>query len=313
MMNNVAVIGAGTMGHGIALQFALNGTPTMLYDQSEQALHHALEKMKTTLHIFEKERYKLKYSLEEIIDLITFTTNINDLKEVDFITECVIENLEIKQKIFKELDLLCKAETIFASNTSSLKLNDIFKDVNQHKTKCLLTHWFNPPHIVPLVELLKNDDTEDRVFNLVKDFLEMNGKVTITVKKEVPGLVANRIQVAMAREVLSLLEEGVASPKDLDLAITGGPGFRLSVSGLLEVIDFGGIDVWNKVIEELQPEIASHQSAYQVIQEKIANGHFGVKTGSGFYAYPGKSFDEYTLERDRNLLKHLLNTPKFSQ
>lgn len=313
MMNNVAVIGAGTMGHGIALQFALNGTPTILYDQSEQALHHALEKMKTTLHIFEKERYQLKYSLEEIIDLITFTTNINDLKEVDFITECVIENLEIKQKIFKELDLLCKAETIFASNTSSLKLNDIFKDVNQHKTKCLLTHWFNPPHIVPLVELLKNDDTEDRVFNSVKDFLEMNGKVTITVKKEVPGLVANRIQVAMAREVLSLLEEGVASPKDLDLAITGGPGFRLSVSGLLEVIDFGGIDVWNKVIEELQPEIASHQSAYRVIQEKIANGHFGVKTGSGFYAYPGKSFDEYTLERDRNLLKHLLNTPKFSQ
>lgn len=313
MINNVAVIGAGTMGHGIALQFALNGTPTILYDQSDQALHHALEKMKTTLHIFEKERYKLKYSLEEIIDLITFTTNINDLKEVDFITECVIENLEIKQKIFKELDLLCKAETIFASNTSSLKLNDIFKDVNQHKTKCLLTHWFNPPHIVPLVELLKNDDTEDRVFNSVKDFLEMHGKVTITVKKEVPGLVANRIQVAMAREVLSLLEEGVASPKDLDLAITGGPGFRLSVSGLLEVIDFGGIDVWNKVIEELQPEIASHQSAYWVIQEKIANGHFGVKTGSGFYAYPGKSFDEYTMERDRNLLKHLLNTPKFSQ
>lgn len=311
MLKNAAVIGAGTMGSGIALQFALNGTPTILCDLSHQALEEAKNKIKAYLDIYQSENYHFKLPVEQILNSISYTTNLEELADVDFITECVTENLAIKQSIFQKLDVLCKEDAIFASNTSSLKLSDIYKVVTIHKSRCILTHWFNPPHIVPLVELLKNKYTADDVYESVDKFLKEHGKVTIEVKKEVPGLVANRIQIAMAREVLSLLEEGVASPEDLDIAVTGGPGFRLALSGLLEIMDFGGIDVWNKVIEGLQPEIASHSSNYKVIENKIERGDYGVKTGRGFYKYPGKSLDEYTLERDKNLLRLLKHTDNF--
>lgn len=306
MINKVAIIGAGTMGYGIAFQFALKGTPTILCDKSERALDRARERFEKYLHIFQNEGYNMDLSSEEVINAVTFTTEIKDVADADFITECVVENLAVKQAIFKELDTICKADAILASNTSSLKLVDIIKEVKQHRTRCLLTHWFNPPHIVPLVELLVADETEAEVYDTVKQFLHSHSKVTIDVKKEVPGLVANRIQVAMAREVLSLLEDGVASPEDLDLAITNGPGFRLSLSGLLEIIDFGGIDVWSEVIKQLQPEIASHTNSYQTIHEKIASDHLGVKTGVGFYEYPNQSFDEYILNRDAKLLRQLI-------
>lgn len=115
------------------------------------------------------------------------------------------------------------------------------------------------------------------------------------------------------REVLSLLEDGVADSKDLDLAITAGPGFRLSISGLLEIMDFGGIDIWEKVINQLQPKIASDNNEYTIIAEKIKSGDYGVKTGNGFYEYPNGSFDNYIFARDQNLLKHLIHLQKINK
>lgn len=231
-----------------------------------------------------------------------------DLANVDLVIESVSENLTLKQTIFKELDEVCDEDTIFASNTSSLKLSDITRDVTKHKNRTLLTHFFNPAHIVPLVELLRSSDTSEEAFNDVKTFLEENNKVTIEVKKEVAGLVANRIQVAMAREALSLIEDGVVSEKDLDTAIFEGPGFRFSTSGLLKIIDFGGLDVWKVVLDGLQPEIESSVRSYKKIDQKVEEGTIGVKSGKGFYDYPGKSFDGFIMERDTELVKQLLNT-----
>lgn len=306
MFKTAGVVGAGTMGHGIAMQFAMNGMQTWVYDISEKALQEARRKIDRHVQLFEEEGYNSKIHLSHIDRYLHFTTDLSDLSEVDFVTECVKEDLATKHQVFKQLDEICKEEAILVSNTSSLRLSDIFKVLKKHRERSMLTHWFNPPHIVPLVELLKSEDTADETYVEVKNFLESVGKVTIEVKKETPGLVANRIQIAMAREVLTLLEEGVADERDLDLAITSGPGFRLSSSGLLEIIDFGGIDVWQKVMEELQPVIASGVKAFTTMTDKVENGDYGVKTGKGFYEYPGKSFDAYLLERDRKLLRHLM-------
>lgn len=308
MIKNLGVIGAGTMGFGIAFQFAINGVPSKLCDVSEETLATAKEKFEVYLNLFRSEGYEIRLSDEEIQKNISYTTSMEDLAGCDFIIESVSENLALKQKLFKQLDDICAPQTILASNTSSLKLSDITVDVEKHKEQIVLTHFFNPPHIVPLVELLRTEHTREEVFNEVKAFLEQNGKVTIEVKKEVAGLVANRIQVAMAREALSLIEDGVVSEEDLDTAIFDGPGFRFSSSGLLKIIDFGGLDIWKVVLEELQPKIESQSRKFSIIEDRVADGSIGVKTGAGFYEYPGKGFNEYVMERDKKLVQHLLNT-----
>lgn len=308
LISKVGVIGAGTMGFGIAFQFAINGVHTKLVDISDQMLEEAKGKFKTYLNLFRAEGYDIRLTDEEVMSYVTFTTNFRDLANVDLVIESVTENLTLKQNIFKELDEICDAKTILTSNTSSLKYSEITRHVTKHKDRTLLTHFFNPAHIVPLVELLRSSDTSEEVFNEVKTFLEKNNKVTIEVKKEVAGLVANRLQAAMVREALSLIEDGVVSEKDLDTAIFEGPGFRFSSSGLLKIMDFGGLDVWKAVMDGLQPEIESGVRSFKKIDQKVEEGTIGVKSGKGFYDYPGKSFDGFVMDRDTELVNHLLTT-----
>lgn len=306
MIENVGVIGSGTMGFGIAFQFITNGTQVTIQDINSEAFELAKEKLKTYLTIFREEGVLFTDSEEVIIDRLKFTTKIEDLKHCHLIIESATENLELKQKIFKQLDEVCDEKTILSSNTSSLKLSEITRDISEsRKQRVLLTHFFNPAHIVPLVELLKGPETLQEVYNEVDAFMKKVGKVTIEVKKEVPGLVANRIQTALAREALALLEDGVVSEHDLENAIFAGPGFRFSTSGLLKIMDFGGLDVWNIVLDQLQPALESNVRSFEVIKEKVQTNKIGVKASQGFFEYPGKSLDSYVVERDRSLVQQL--------
>ncbi|HWL12684.1 MAG TPA: 3-hydroxyacyl-CoA dehydrogenase family protein [Ureibacillus sp.] len=305
MIQKVGVIGAGTMGFGIAFQFITNGMPVVLQDIKEESLQLASEKLKTYLNIFREEGKLFEDSDEEILDRLSFTTTIETVAECDLVIESATENLALKQKIFGQLDEICAEHTILTSNTSSLKLSEITQYVEKHKDKVMLTHFFNPAHIVPLVELLKGPDTKQEIYDEVKILMEKIGKVTIEVRKEMPGLVANRIQTALAREALSLLEDGVVSEKDLENAIFAGPGFRFATSGLLKIMDFGGLDVWDIVMDQLQPEIESNVRSYDVLKEKREQGNLGVKSSKGFFDYPGKGLNDYVIDRDRSLIQQL--------
>ncbi|KOO52201.1 3-hydroxyacyl-CoA dehydrogenase family protein [Viridibacillus arvi] len=308
MIKTVGIIGAGTMGFGIAFQFAINGTKVILNDLSEEILQVTINKFDKYLDIFRRQGFDIALTNEEVYKNVQLTTSLMDLKDCQLIIETASENLEVKQAIFKELDNICSENTILASNTSSLRLSDIVVHVEKHRSKVLLTHFFNPAHIVPLVEMLKNNETEEKVYTDVKTFLESQNKVTIEVKREVAGLVANRIQVALAREALALLEDGVVSKEDLETALFAGPGFRFSSSGLLKIIDFGGLDIWNIVLDQLQPKVESSVRDFCVIKDRVQAGNIGVKSGKGFFEYPGKGFDSYVVERDESLVRHLLNT-----
>ncbi|GEK34267.1 3-hydroxyacyl-CoA dehydrogenase family protein [Kurthia sibirica] len=305
MIEKVGVIGSGTMGFGIAFQLVSNGTKVILVDSNEQALRFAQLKLSEYLKIFKEEGYLFKDSDEAIMQRITFTTTISEVANCDLVIESATENLQLKKKIFKELDQICHQQAILTSNTSSLKLSDITKNVVHHKERVLLTHFFNPAHIVPLVELLKGHETQQTVYDEVAQFMEDMGKVTIEVHKEVPGLVANRIQTALAREALALLEDGVISEEDLEKVLFAGPGFRYASSGILKIMDFGGLDVWRIVLAQLQPEIESNVRKFDILEEKVVNGQLGVKSSSGFFDYPGKGLDELVIARDRSLIKQL--------
>ena len=307
-MKQVGIVGAGTMGFGISFYLAVKGVRTHVIDVSEKSLELAKEKFHLYYQIFKENRFPLNQTKEEVQSLITYSTKLEDLKDADLIIESATEHLETKQLIFKTLDEISKPEAILASNTSSLKLSDIAIHVTNHRKHLLLTHFFNPAQIIPLVELLAIDETSPIVLEKVKSFFESIDKVPIIVHKEIPGLVANRIQVALAREVLSLLEDGVVSQEDLEKALYDGPGLRFSASGFLKIMDFGGLDVWSIVLQNLQKEIESTDRDYPTLSKLVDNHHLGVKSGKGFFDYPGKTSDEYVLQRDTELLKHLINT-----
>lgn len=305
MIKTVGIVGAGTMGFGIAFQLVTNNVKVILTDIDVQSLEKIKNKMLTYFAVFREEEVILNNKDKEILKMLTLTTNIKDLAFCDLVIETASENLEIKQKIFQTLDSICQEKTILSSNTSSLKLSEIMRDVTNHRENILLTHFFNPAHIVPLVELLKSPETKQVVFDEVESFLKKIGKVTIKVRKEVPGLVANRIQVALAREALALLEDGVVSEADLERAIFAGPGFRYATSGILKIIDFGGLDIWHIVLGELQQQIESGVRDYKVLSEKVENKEYGVKSAKGFFEYPGKRLDSFVIERDRQLIQQL--------
>lgn len=304
MFKKVGVVGAGTMGHGIALAYAKSGAKVTIVDLNEEILNRARNKMSQDLDMFAEENM-LAFTKDEVLNNITFSTSNGDFKDCEFVIETIIENLDIKQKLFKDLDEICAPYTILASNTSSLRLSEIVRDVKR-KDKVILAHFFNPAHIIPLVELLKYSETSDDTYEKVKSFHENCGKETILVNKELPGLVANRIQIAMAREVFSLLDQQVASAQDIDKAMTAGPGFRLSISGVIEIADLGGLDVWNTVSKYLLQFIESSREPFKPLVEKVEKREYGAKNGKGFYEYSSnQGLDDIMLKRDKKLVKQL--------
>lgn len=293
------------MGVGIAFQFITNKIPVVLNDLNENTLVLAKEKIKFYLTIFQEEGIIFQDSEEEIMSLMKLTTDMQEISNCDLVIETASENLAVKQAIFKELDEICVKETILTSNTSSFKLSDITRDVTKHNENILLTHFFNPANIVPLVELLRGSDTTDQVYRKVELLFKKINKITIEVKKEVSGLVANRIQTAIAREALSLLEDDVISEDDLEKVMIAGLGFRYTTSGILKIMDFGGLDIWHTVLTQLQTEIESEIRVFPTLINKVEKGEFGVKTTRGFFDYPDKGLDDYVVERDRQLIQQL--------
>lgn len=307
-MKNLGVLGSGTMGFGIAFYFAIHDYQTLVYDVNDEALNKAKEKYDVYYDLFLQQGYPLLVTKEQGRANLTWTTDVTAFKESDLIIESVVEVLPIKQQLFQALDGIVKEEAILASNTSSFTLSSIMQDVERMKNRVLLTHFFNPAQIVPLVELLSGEHTAPEVMTKVHAFFEKINKTPVTIKKELPGLVANRIQTALAREALALVEDGVISMDDLEKVLFDGPGFRYATSGLLKIMDFGGLDVWDKVLTNLQGEIESSVRPFPMIKERVAKEKYGIKTGEGFFTYPGGSFDELVLVRDGELLQHLLHT-----
>lgn len=307
-MKQVGVLGAGTMGFGIAFHFALHGYPVAVYDITEEALQAGQQKFEQYYALFEETGYPMRVTKAQMQQQMTWTTDLHTFADRHVIIESVIEDLSVKQRIFAQLDAIASDDAIIASNTSSLQLSDIICDMKRLHNRVMLMHFFNPAQIVPLVELLTLPTTDADVLQTAKQLLEDVHKTPVVIKKELPGLAANRIQVALAREALSLLEDGVISKEDLEKVIYDGPGFRYATSGLLKIIDFGGLDVWEKVLHNLTKEIDSSTRTFDVMQQLVNEKAYGVKTGKGFFEYPGKGFDELVMQRDQELIQHLLTT-----
>jgi 3-hydroxybutyryl-CoA dehydrogenase len=298
----IAVLGLGTMGHGIAEAFALGGFPVRCYDSQPEARVNLVERVRKNL------RYKIDAGIlnpdgsSNVLErLLPCASEAEAVGPAQFIVEAVAEDIEVKQALFARLETLIAPEAIVASNSSSLPITAIAARMT-HPERAILCHWFNPPPLIPVVEVAPGLLTSEETTRVSIELLQRIGKTPVRINQEVPGLVVNRVQMALRREIFDLLERGVASAADIDLAIQGSMGLRLAAMGPFQVLDFAGLDVSCKVYQNLAPDLRSDADLPERIREMLARGHFGVKTGQGFFAYTPASAEEKQARRDRLFL-----------
>jgi len=287
MIKKIAVIGAGTMGHGIAESFAMYGYSVNLYEVDAKRLVAAKNEIKAELELLAEEDFIKPAAIESTLANITCCADLKQaVADRDYVIEAAPEILELKQQLFKQLDEYCPAHTILASNTSSLPLNEMMARVSEaRKQKMMVNHWYNPAHLMPIVELSCFGNMPEETFNEVRAMFRAIKKQTVKVLKDVPGLVANRIQQGVAREAFSIIEQGIAAPEDVDIALKFGPAFRYATTGQLEVADFGGLDIWCVVGDNLLKVMDNRQAANPLLQQKVQEGKLGIKSGEGFFKY----------------------------
>ena len=307
MFKKIAVLGSGTMGHGIAESFAMYGYEVNLYDTDEARLQTAKEEIKEELELLVEEGFITSETIQPTLDRIKLSIDLKQtVADRDYVIEAVPEVIKLKQDLFKQLDEYCPKHTILTSNTSSLSLNEMMALISdERKQRMMVSHWYNPGHLMPLVELSYFGNMPENLYKEVEQLYASIKKQTVKVLKDVPGLVANRIQQGVAREAFSIIELGIAAPEDVDKALKFGPAFRYATTGQLEVADFGGLDIWCIVGDNLLKVMDNSQSANPLLREKMAEGKLGIKSGEGFYKYDSAEIPTIKKEFMKKLIHQL--------
>jgi len=307
MIRKIAVIGAGTMGHSIAEAFALYGYPVNLFDTNDKSLIDVKSVMENELSELVEENLFDEETIKKALENITL---FNDLEKAtndrDYIIEAAPENIFLKRSLFCDLDKYAPAHAIFASNTSSLALNEMMIRISdERKKRTMVNHWYNPGLLMPIVEMSFFGNMPEEIYKEVEELYKSIKKQTVKVLKDVPGLVANRIQQGVAREVFSLIEQGVAEAAEIDKALKFGPAFRYATTGQLEVADFGGLDIWCTVGDNLLKVMDSSTSANPILREKVKEGKLGIKSGAGFFNYKQEEIEEIKKQFNKRLIHQL--------
>lgn len=300
----VSVIGAGVMGPGIAQVFLQGGFDVSLMDISEEALQKgkaSIEQVLGQMYEMEIVREKPEYYLSRL----TLTTDMKEsVSDAELVVEAVPEKIELKKQIYEQLDEYCLPDALIASNTSSLPLPEIFPDFRTGNF--CVAHFYNPPPILPLVEIVKNDKADMEKINWLRKTLEDCGKTVIVLNKFIKGFVINRLQTASAREALYLVNQGIISAEDMNLATPASIGFKSVWQGSFETMDFIGLDTVANVYNILYPDLCTDKEVPAIVTDKVKEGKLGLKTGEGFGKYTPeevKATSELRVEKLLNQLK----------
>jgi 3-hydroxybutyryl-CoA dehydrogenase len=270
----ITVIGAGLMGHGIAQVFALAGHDVTIYDSFAQTLMSAKERIRTNL--------KDLGDNQSAVDRVTPEADLaKGVRDADYVVEAVLEDLPLKQKVFAEIEQHVRPDTILASNTSVIPITDIMQGLKRRE-RAVGTHWWNPPYLVPLVEVIETQWTSPGTTAFTMKLHADAGKMPAHVKKDVPGFIGNRLQHALWREAIALVENGICDAETVDTVIKAAFGRRLAVLGPLENADMVGTDLTLAIHKTVLPAIDSRPRPSPYLEKLVQEGKLGFKSGEGF-------------------------------
>ncbi|QMU07376.1 3-hydroxyacyl-CoA dehydrogenase family protein [Levilactobacillus suantsaii] len=294
-------IGAGTMGHATALQFALHGYTVNLLDTSQEALDHGLQLIKNDLKTFQ-ENDLLTDDPAIILARIHLTTDYQQaLHTADFVIESVVEDLAVKRQVWQHVEQVVPQDTLLATNTSGLSPSAIQR-VLTHPDRFVVAHFWNPAQLMPLVEVVPGEQTAPATVTTTVALMTAIGKHAVPLKKESLGFVGNRIQLAVLREALHIVQEGIATPSAVDDIVKYSLGRRWSLVGPLASADLSGLDVFNNISRYLYADLANETDADPTLARQVAAHQLGLKTGQGLFDWTGDRGQAIVAQRDQQLL-----------
>jgi 3-hydroxybutyryl-CoA dehydrogenase len=301
-IRNIAVFGAGTMGPGLAQVFACAGYDVTMYSRKVETLDRAMSVARANLGTFAEAGLLSEAAIPDILGRIKTTRSVEEAAaDADFVIESIAEKLEAKQALYEQLDAVCPRDSVITSNTSYLNIYEIMPSSRLPRT--VIAHWFAPPHIVPLVEVIKGSDTAQETVDLVVELLKKVDRVPIVMEKFVPGFCINRFLRILGREIFFLLDNGYMTADQLDLAVKASLIPRAMVLGFVQRYDFTGIDLSYGNLQNpnfIEPPIDNNPRS---LRELMDQGDLGVKTGKGFFDYSDRPLEQVLRERDMALIK----------
>ncbi|HTX66317.1 MAG TPA: 3-hydroxyacyl-CoA dehydrogenase family protein [Opitutaceae bacterium] len=282
---HVAVVGAGTMGANIALDFAAHGWQVALVDAQAAQLTRAAAMIQAGAELLQRHGM-LATDAPAVVARVTPDLKLaRAVAGAEMVVEAVPEDLALKHRVFGELERHCGDDAILASNTSSFMPSRLAEGM-ANPGRLIVAHYWNPAHLMPLVELVPHPGTAPGVVDRVQKWLVACGKRAVVVQAEVPGFIGNRLAFALQREAMALVEQGVATPADIDAVVRAGFGRRIPVSGVFATADLGGLDVYAAICDQIFPDLCRDTTAPAVLRRMVERGTLGVKTGAGWYRHP---------------------------
>lgn len=298
-IRQIAVIGGGYVGRGLAIQFAHGGYEVCLYNRTRQSSSLARERIRFFIGLFKENGLYTEKEARKILPRVKPTIDFEEAaSDADFVIESVSEDLSLKQDIFERLDNLCPPSTILASDTSGLRLSDIGQKVRR-KEKLITVHHYTPAPLRPVVEVVRGPETSESTFQTTKNLLESVGKDVADVKESL-GHIGVRITTAIRREAIYMLERGIATPEDIDRVAYG-----LGILPVFAGMDASGLDIFLSIHEYLQKDLDNRDFPSPLLRGKVENGELGIKSGVGFYRWDEDSAKKATEKRIKILIHRL--------
>lgn len=298
---HVWVAGAGTMGHGLALLMARAGCEVSLSDPSQTVLNNARDLVAAHLAVLADEGQIDRDATRAVMDRIHPVTPAHAPADADLIIEAISENIDAKRAFFADVVRNCSADSVVASNTSYLNVFDLAPPGLQRRL--LICHFFAPPYIIPLVEIVNGPATDPAVVARMRTFLSAIGQKPVMIEKFIPGFIVNRLQRALGREIFHLIDQGYARPEQIDKAVLASLGIRIPVLGVVKRYDFAGLDFTSAVLSNPSIGLVNDDRPSPAVDSRVEKGHCGVKSGKGFYDYRNQTPSEIYEKRDRLLIK----------
>lgn len=303
-VSKVSVVGAGRMGHGLAQLFVTRGLDVSLIGRRSSTLESARRRIASNLRLLQEQGVYHGDPEQAARSIRCTTEHASGVSTADFVLETISEDAGAKKQVFELLDRSAPRHAILASNTSGLSIT-MLGAATSRPNLVIGCHWWNPPYLMPLVEVVPGQHTSQETLEDTLAFLRGIGKEPVVVRKEVPGFIWNRLQAAVLREAMHLAETGVASIEDIDKVVKRGYALRSLVVGPFETIDLSGLKLWQTLSANLFPALSNTKRPSRLFDERIRDGALGAEQGAGFYSYESRPFEEIMAARDRRLVNVL--------